>query len=135
MGNVTHRPKHKKKLAARKTRIAAEKAQYKKYMTKQIEMIQEQIRAQQAAANNNNSVGSPDIMVPSITPEGALVQQLGDIKTMMEADQHLPDSMTEIDSETQVNEWPHKSADHDPDTLGNDQSPAETTTLSDNGNS
>lgn len=84
MGNVTHRPKHKKKLAARKTRIATEKAQYKKYMTKQIEIIQEQIRAQQAAAKNG--VGSPDIMVPSITAENVLVQQLGDIKTSMTAD-------------------------------------------------
>lgn len=84
MGNVTHRPKHKKKLAVRKTRIAAEKAQYKKFMQKQMDRIQEQIRMQQASTKDG--VGSPDITVPSITAENVLVQQLGDIKTTMTAD-------------------------------------------------
>lgn len=47
MGNSTHRPKHKKKLAARKNQIQQQKNMYKKFMDKQLANIQEQIRNKQ----------------------------------------------------------------------------------------
>lgn len=48
MGNTSHRKKHKQKLAARKTKIAQGKNSYKKFMKEQIELIQDQIKNNQA---------------------------------------------------------------------------------------
>ena len=73
MGVTKHRKKHKEKVNQRKAAVLLAKAQYKKFMMKQIEAIQAQMAAGQSTAvdaglNPNDTavitdgIGTPDIL-------------------------------------------------------------------------
>lgn len=61
---MADRKKHKAKLAQRKTMIAQAKNSYKKFMQKQIDMIQEQMK-QNASKNIDHAITNPDIVAPT----------------------------------------------------------------------
>ena len=63
MGNSRHRPKHKKKLAARKNMIQQQKNMYKKFMQKQIAAIQEQIKNGQSSTVDLTAPAKDDTSV------------------------------------------------------------------------